>query len=51
MELEGIMLSEKSIGERQLSYGFTRMWNIRNSERDHKGRGETEWQKIKEDKS
>ena len=35
MELEGIMLSEKSIRERQL-YGFTPMWN---SERDHKGRG------------
>ena len=26
-------------GERQLSYGFTHMWNIRNSERDHKGSG------------
>ena len=26
----------KSIRERQLSYGFTHMWNIRNSERDYK---------------
>ena len=33
MELEVIMLSEIS-GERQLSYGFTYMWNIRNSMED-----------------
>ena len=28
----------KSIGERQSSYGFTHMWNIRNSTEDHRGR-------------
>ena len=31
-------LANKSIRERQLSYGFTHMWNIRNSEGDHKGK-------------
>ena len=39
MELEGIILSEISQSERQLSYGLTQLWNIRNSERDHKGSG------------
>ena len=39
----------KSIGEGQSSYGFTHIRNIRNSERDHKGRGETEWGKIREE--
>ena len=34
--------------ERQLSYGFTHMWNIRNSERDHKGR-RGNWRKIREE--
>ena len=34
MELEGIMLSEVS----QSSYGFTPTWNIRNNERDYKGK-------------
>ena len=38
MEQEGIMLSEISQGERQLLYGFTSMWNIRNSMEDHRGR-------------
>ena len=49
IELEGFMLSEvKSVGERQ-SYSFTHMWNIRNSERDHReGVGDTEWGKIRE---
>ena len=28
----------KSIRERQSSYGFTHMWNIRNSERDYMGK-------------
>ena len=41
MELEDAMLSEvKSVRERQLSCGFTHMWNIRNSERDHNRRRE-----------
>ena len=40
MELEGIMLSEISQLEKESTYGFTYMWNIRNSERDHKGMGE-----------
>ena len=30
----------KSIKERQLSYGFTHMWNIRNSMEDHRVREE-----------
>ena len=35
MELEGIMLNEiKSFRERQLSYGFTYLWNIRGSVED-----------------
>ena len=34
--------------EGQLSYGITHMWNIRNSVEDHRGRGETEWGKIRE---
>ena len=39
LDQEGIMLSEiKSSRERQLSYGFTPMWNTRNSVEDHKGR-------------
>ena len=41
MELEGIMLSEiKSTRERQLSYGFTPMWNGRNSMEDIRRRRE-----------
>ena len=36
----------KSIRERQLSYGFTYMWNLRNKTEDHKG----EEEKIKQDK-
>jgi len=28
----------KSITERPLSFGFTHMWNIRNSAEDHRGR-------------
>ena len=28
----------KSVRARQLSYGFTHMWNIRNSAEDHRGR-------------
>ena len=27
----------KSVRERQLSYGFTHLWNIRNSTEDHRG--------------
>ena len=41
IELKGIMLSEMSSRERQLSYGFTHWWNIRNSRdigRRRKGR-------------
>ena len=28
----------KSIGERQLSYDLTDMWNLRNKAEDHRGR-------------
>ena len=28
----------KSVRERQLSYGFTNMWNLRNKAEDHRGR-------------
>jgi len=38
MEMEGIMLREKSIRERQLSYGFIHMGNIRKSAENHRGR-------------
>ena len=38
----------KSVGEGQSSYGFTHMWNIRNSERIIRERRETEWGKIRE---
>ena len=31
-----------------VSYGFIHMWSIRNSERDHKRRGETEWGKVRD---
>ena len=37
MELEGIMLNKISHVEKELSYGFTLMSNVRNSEEDHKG--------------
>ena len=33
MELEGIMLRNKSIRERQLSCDLTDMWNLRNRQR------------------
>ena len=36
MELEGIILSVNQQG--QTSYGFTHIWNIRNSERDYMGK-------------
>ena len=40
------MLSAIGQSERQLSYVFPHTWNMRNNERDHKGRGrETEWGK------
>ena len=38
MELEGIMLSKISQSEGQISYDFTRMWNLRNSIDEHRGR-------------
>ena len=39
MELECIMLSEKkSARERQISYDFTHMWNLRYKTDEHKGR-------------
>ena len=38
MELEGIMLSEVSVTERQIPYVFTHMWNLRNLTEDHGGR-------------
>ena len=38
----------KSIRERQLSYYFTHMWNIRNSAEDNRGMGGTEWEEIRE---
>ena len=39
----------KSIRERQLSYGFTHMWNIRNSAEYHRERdGKMEWEEIRE---
>ena len=31
-------MSNKSIRERQLSYGFTYLWNIRNSAENHRGK-------------
>ena len=36
MELERIMLSK--IRERQISYDFTHMWNLRDKTDEHKGR-------------
>ena len=36
MEPEGIMLSEISQAEKELSYGFTHMWNISNSTEDYR---------------
>ena len=36
MELEGIMLSE--IRDRQVSYNFTHMWNLRYKTDEHRGR-------------
>ena len=38
MGLECIMLSEKSVRERQKSYVFTHMWNLRNLTDEHRGR-------------
>ena len=38
MELKGIMLSKISQTERQLSYDFTHMSNLRNKMEDHRGR-------------
>lgn len=38
MQLEGIMLSEISQSKKELSYGFTHMWNIRSSAEGHRGR-------------
>ena len=36
--------SNKSNRERQLSYVFTHMWNIRNSTEDHRGKeGKLKW--------
>ena len=40
--------ANKAIRERQLSYGFTHMRNIRNSAEDHKGKEEMEWEEIRE---
>ena len=41
LDQEGIMLSEiKSSRERQISYGFTPMWNGRNSTEDIRRRRE-----------
>ena len=37
----------KSIRERQLSYDFTHMWNLRNKTEDHRRREE----KIKQDET
>ena len=37
IELEGI-ITPMSVGVRQLSYGLTHIWNIRNSAMDHKER-------------
>ena len=49
MELEGVMLSEISQSEKDNYHMISLMWNLRNSERNHKGRGETEWRKIREE--
>ena len=39
----------KSIRERQLSYGFIQMRNIRNSTEDHRGKeGKMGWEEIRE---
>lgn len=41
---EDYVKRKKSSRERQLSYGFTRMWNISNSMEDHRGReGKLKW--------
>ena len=37
MELEGMMLNE-IVRERQISYVFTHIWNLRNLTEDHGGR-------------
>ena len=37
----------KSIRERQLSYEFSHMWNLRNNTEDHRGREE----KMKQDET
>ena len=45
--MEGIMLNEvsQSVRERQVSYVFTLMWNLRNVIEDHGGReGEKQFQ-------
>ena len=39
-ESESITLSEISQLEKESTYGFTYMWNIRNRERDHNRRRE-----------
>ena len=49
MELEGIMLSEISQAEKDRSYVFTHMWNLRNLTEDHGGReGEKQFQSERE---
>ena len=44
MDGTGVYYAEwnKSIGEGQLSYSFTHVWNIKNNEKDQKWRGETQ---------
>ena len=39
MELESIMLSEIRQSEKDISYVFTHMWNLRNLTEDHGGKG------------
>ena len=48
MEQESILLSEISPSENDNYHSFIHMWNIRNSARDQREGGETEWGKIRE---
>ena len=40
MELQCIMLSDKSVRERQISYDFTHMWNLRNKTNEQREKKE-----------
>ena len=40
MELEGMMLNEMSVRERQIPYDFTYMWNLRSKRTKHRDKKE-----------